>query len=88
MCMSNQITLCIKYCISLLGALKPREHCCYDICGAILHIETQPNRYGYGDTLDVIDNSVKQSVTVNNAILSEEELERIEDFLKVIIRYS
>ena len=22
------------------GALKPIDHCCYDICGAIVHINT------------------------------------------------
>ena len=58
-----------NFCV--LGALKPRDHCCYDICGAVIHIETEPARFGHADTLDVIKNSVKPYITKNNQITSK-----------------
>ena len=45
-----------------VGALKPKDHCCYDTCGAVIHIETQAAQYGYADTLEIIKNSIKQYI--------------------------
>ena len=45
---------------SIAGALKPKDHCCYDVCGAVIHIETKPGLYGYGNTLDVLHDSVRK----------------------------
>ena len=45
-----------------VGALKPKDHCCYDICGAVIHIETQAAQYGYADTLEIIKNAIKRYI--------------------------
>ena len=52
--------ICNKYLHSnfISGALKPKDHCCYDICGAVIHIETNPDLYGYGNTLDILHDAV------------------------------
>jgi len=42
----------------VIGSLKPKDHCCYDICGAVIHVETNPGLYGYGNTLDLLHDSV------------------------------
>ena len=55
----------------LLGALKPKDHCCYDICGAVIHIETEAASYGYADTLDVIYNSVQYYLPKDTDIKSD-----------------
>ena len=48
--------------IHFVGALKPKDHCCYDICGAVIHIETQAAQYGYADTLEIIKHSIQQYI--------------------------
>ena len=52
----------IVYTLDLLviGSLKPKDHCCYDICGAVIHVETKPRLYGYGNTLDLLHDSVRK----------------------------
>ena len=46
--------------VLVIGSLKPKDHCCYDICGAVIHVETKPRLNGYGNTLDLLHNSVRK----------------------------
>ena len=54
--------------VLVIGALKPKDHCCYDICGAVIHVETTPELYGYGNTLDLLHDSVRKYLPTKDKI--------------------
>ena len=67
----------LRYQIFCPGALKPKDHCCYDVCGAVIHIETNPGLYGYGNTLDVLHDSVMKYLPNNVKESNKESYSRV-----------
>ena len=60
-----------------LGALKPVGHCCYEICGAVLHIQKPEEFYTPFDLNEI--NEILETIIHPNA---EEEKKEIEiDFI-------
>ena len=53
----------------IIGALKPKDHCCYDVCGAVIHVETKPSLYGYGNTLDLLHDSVRKYLPKTDTVV-------------------
>ena len=42
----------------LIGAIQPKDHCCYDICGAAIHIQ-KPEYVNVPFNMDQVENQMK-----------------------------
>ena len=63
--------------VLVIGSLKPKDHCCYDICGAVIHVETNPGLYGYGNTLDLLHDSVRKYLPTKDKTGSDDSFSKV-----------
>ena len=74
--------------LTFSGGLKPIGHCCYDVCGAVVHLESSYENDGKLGIVDIIQEEVKKSK--NNAGDSQEVSHRgqVRQGTKIVIVFN